>query len=375
MRIVPNQRTRFNLKIAARAMAANLKPGSAPKGVGPTDILLCLVDHFEPHVSKADDAKARIRMEDWVERYPAIAAKHRDADGRHPAHGFFYPWDEFDAWECDRIAELCAGGWGELDLHLHHHNDTEAGLRQKIRDALKAYGERGALPTWPDGRYAFGFIHGNWALDNSRFRDRASGRDYCGVNNEIDILQEEGCYADFTFPAWGHVAQPTQFNDIHYAIDDPKQPKSYDRGEPARAGVGGKGLLLIQGPLVPRVRGGRLSMDDADLAHYRRYRPERLDAWVRCGIHVAGRSDRIFIKLHCHGAQDKNREALLGEDLEAMYSDAEMRYNDGAKWRLHYVTAREMYNIVKATEAGAPGEIEQLRDWSLAPPACRKLPA
>ena len=83
-----------------------------------------------------------------------------------------------------------------------------------------------------------------------------------------------------------------------------------------------------------------------------------------------GRPDRLFIKLHCHGAADGNRQALLGEDLPALFSDLEARYNDGQRYRLHYVTARELFNVVKATEAGAPGNAERLVDWLL-PPPCR----
>ena len=46
------------------------------------------------------------------------------------------------------------------------------------------------------GKLAFGFIHGNWALDNAR----PDGR-WCGLNNEITLLRDLGCYADFTLPA------------------------------------------------------------------------------------------------------------------------------------------------------------------------------
>ena len=38
-------------------------------------------------------------------------------------------------------------------------------------------------------------------------------------------------------------------------------------------------------------------------------------------------------------------------------------YNDGVAWRLHYVTAREMYNIVKAAEAGETGDPGRCRDY------------
>ena len=309
---------------------------------------------------------------DWIERYPEIARRHRDADGRPPAHTFCYPWDEYDDWEFSQLVDLCAGGWGEVELQLHHRDDTSDSLRAKLRDAVSTYRGFGALTSWPDSRPAFGFVHGNWALDNSRIEN---GVNFCGVNDELTVLQEEGCYADFTFPAWQCDAQPPQTNDIYYAIDDPLRPRSCDHGRTVTSGrPGSEGLLIVQGPLVPFVRrtkrGPRLGVDDGDLAGsiYRRYEPLRFDLWVRAGIHVAGRPDRIFIKLHCHGAADANREPLLETDLDALFSDAEARYNDGARYRMHYVTAREMFNVIKATEAGTDGEIAELRDYALPKP-------
>jgi hypothetical protein len=366
---MPLQTSLYNLEMALRAALYSRK--QAPrKAEGLTDIFLCLVDHFEPHVGQPADSVARERMLDWMQRYPAMAKQHQDAEGRAPAHSFFYPYDEFDAWEFSQLVELCAAGYGEIDLHLHHHDDTSDSLRKKFQDAITLYQREGVFPCWPDGRPAWSFIHGNWALDNSR---SDGGRNYCGVNNELTLLAQEGCYADFTFPAWLQTAQPRQLNSIYYATDDPERPKSYDRGVAVRAGVPGSGtLLLIQGPLVPFLkstrRGPRLAIDDGDLASYRRYSPERLDRWVRTAIHVEGRPDRIFIKLHCHGAADANRQALLGQDLDALYGDASRRYNDGTRYRMHYVTAREMYNVVKATEANSPLSIAAARDFLFARP-------
>jgi hypothetical protein len=369
---MPSQHTWFDLEIAARSTwsAARNRSRMRRNRGGPVDLFLCIVDHFEPHLGRVADAVAHARLEEWLTQYPRIAGSHRDADGRTPAHSFFYPWDEFDPWEMERLAGLCAEGWGEIELHLHHADDTDAGLRAKIREALRAYRGSGALSSWSDGRPAFAFIHGNWALDNSRCEN---GRNFCGVNNELTVLMEEGCYADFTFPAWPNQAQPRLTNTIYYAVDDPARPKSHDRGTPARAGgVGPPGLLLVQGPLGPRLRrtarGLRPQMEDADLAHSRRYSTERLHGWVRTAIHVEGRPDRLFIKLHTHGCDDRNRPALLGKDLEALFRDAEAFYNDGRRYRLHYVTARQMFNVIKATGAGAPGEPEAARDWLLPPP-------
>ncbi len=369
--ILRSKQVLFNLEIAARAIAGFRRPTRRADN-RPTDLFLCLVDHYEPQVGSPTRAVARTRVEHWMERYPQIADSHRDADGMRPTHSFFYPWDEYDEWEMDRIAELCAGGYGEVEIHLHHRDDTEETLRQKLRAAVEAFRDHGVLADGTDGRPTFAFIHGNWALANSR---EENGRNYCGVNDEIALLQEAGCYADFTFPAWQNLAQPRQTNQIYYGMSRADRPKGYDFGQEARVGSQRpKGLLLVQGPLVPFVArtGGRwrVAVDDSDLASYRRYRPERLDRWVKAGVHVAGRPDRLFIKLHCHGAADRNRSVLLEEDLEAMFSDAEARYNDGARYRLHYVTAREMANIVWATEAGIE-DLQAARDWVIKPPARR----
>ena len=368
----------YNLEIALRARnsaAANRRALDAYHGT--TDILLCVVDHFEPSVGQPAREIARERMADWLDRYPKIAERHRDADGRMPAHGFFYPWDEYEAEEMAGLQTLVRGGYGEVDLHLHHRDDTSETLRTKFREAIAEYDRFGVLPHWTSGELAgkpaFGFIHGNWALDNSR---QDGGRNYCGVNNEIEILRDMGCYADFTFPAWGHTAQPRLTNCIYYATDDPQKPKSHETGILAQADIEGKGdLLLIQGAFSlhgKRKKGLPFpAIDDSDLAHYRRYHPSRLDRWVRTGIHVAGRPDRIFIKLHTHGAEDKNLAVLLGADFEALFSDAEARYNDGQKYRLHHVTAREMFNLVKATETAPHLSISDARDYVLPPPPCR----
>ena len=38
--------------------------------------------------------------------------------------------------------------------------------------------------------------------------------------------------------------------------------------------------------------------------------------------------------------------------MEHIFSYFEQQYNDGVNCVLHYVTARELYNMVKAIEAG-----------------------
>ena len=177
---------------------------------------------------------------------------------------------------------------------------------------------------------------------------------------------------DFTFPAWQHSAQPRQANSLYYATDTPS-PKSYETGTEVTAGKSQSGdLMIVQGALVPyftrKGRAVRLAVDDSDIAHYRRYSPARLDRWIHAAIHVKNRPDRIFIKLHSHGCDDKNRPIMLKTDLDALFSDAEARYNDGTRYRLHYLSAREMFNVIKATEANADTPIFAARNSLLTPP-------
>jgi hypothetical protein len=343
-----------------------------PRPSGTRHLIFCFVDHYEPHVGRVDDATARRRLDAWLEQYPRIADQHGDTHGRPPTHSFFYPYDEMEPGELRDLAAVCAAGYGELEIHLHHHDDTSETLRAKLRAAIGRWREVGALGTWPGSdRPAFGFIHGNWALDNSRLEN---GRNFCGVNNEITVLAQEGCYADFTFPALAHMAQPRQANSIFYATDDPDRPKSYDRGEEVRAGGEPSGdLMIVQGPLCVRRKRGRFlpSPEDGDVTGTNPATPERVDAWARMAIHLPGRPEWVFVKVHTHGAADRNLEGLLGGGFEALFADLEQRYNDGRNWRLHYVTAREMYNMIKAAEAGHAGDPFDYRDFAIGPPGAR----
>jgi hypothetical protein len=283
---------------------------------------------------------------------------------------FFYPEEEYRAEHLDALAALCRAGYGEIEVHLHHDHDTEAGLREKIeRFVQRLHDRHGALPVDPrSGRPVFGFIHGNWCLDNSR----ADGR-WCGVNNELQVLRDLGCYADFTLPSAPSETQTRKINSLYYATDDPLRPKSHDSGVDVRVGGTPSGdLLILQGPLamnwrrrrwglVPRIENGDVRAASPPTA-------ERVDLWVRQHVHVAGRPEWVFVKVHTHGAQERDMPALLGPPVERMFEHLERRYNDGRRHVLHYVNSREMFNIVKAAEAGRGGNPNDYRNFVLPKP-------
>jgi hypothetical protein len=311
-----------------------------------------------------------------------------------PRHTFFYPEEEYDPVCLDRLRDLTGQGYGEVEIHLHHRNDTPDGLREKLvrfRDVLREQhgllGETGATAgrarergqardaaderrSGGDG-VAYGFIHGNWALCNSR-----PDGDWCGVNEELGILAETGCYADFTFPSAPSPTQPRTVNAIYRALDKPGG-RGHDRGTRVvagspDAGSPASGLLLIQGPFClnfARRKWGVLPrLEKAELSGANPPTPLRIGLWTRVGIHVEGRPDWIFVKLHTHGCVPGNADVLLGYPMRRMHETLHGAYNDGVDWNLHYVSAREMANLVLAAEAGQTGDPAAYRDYVIAPP-------
>src|SRR5262249_55048949 len=96
--------------------------------------------------------------------------------------------------------------------------------------------------------------------------------------------------------------------------------------------------------------------------------PRRLAAYLAGHVHVLGRPEWVFVKLHTHAMQ--NRAAFLGPRAGELYAAMEHWWNR-PPFRLHYVTAREAYNIAKAAEAGYSGNPTDYRDPVLPPPANR----
>ena len=54
--------------------------------------------------------------------------------------------------------------------------------------------------------------------------------------------------------------------------------------------------------------------------------------------------------------------------MDEAFGYLETAYNDGSAYVLHYVTARELYNIIRAAEAGEVGDPDDYRNYSIGPP-------
>jgi hypothetical protein len=321
--------------------------------VRPKHVFICVADHYEPMWNRPADSIQMGRVERWARDYPKMAAGIADSRGRPPQHTFFYPLDEYKPEQLQPIADLCRAGYGDIEIHLHHDNDTAEGTREKLlRFAETLNSAHGMLRRDDKGQLRYAFIHGNWALDNSR----SDGR-WCGVNDELTVLMETGCYADMTMPSAPSDCQTSTINSIYYAQDDPLRPKSHDHGTAAKAGARPpqNTLLMIQGPLAldwSRRKLGLLpGIENGDLTGRMPPSLQRLELWLQAGVRVVGRDDWSFIKLHTHGAQEANAAMLLGEPTRAFHQ-ALPRHAAAHGFQYYYVTAFEVAALVKQAEQG-----------------------
>jgi hypothetical protein len=335
---------------------------------GPRHVLFAMCDHYEPLWGGATDEVGHARVDAWAQGYPTMASHFKDSHGRPPRHGWFFPGEEYRPRFLEQLGHLVRGGFGEVEVHLHHADDTEQSLRATFVDHLKLFDRHGHLSRDAGGKQQWAFIHGNWSLANSR----PDGK-WCGVDAELPLLFDLGCYADFTFPSAPDACQPNQVNKIYWPVGDLRARKCFEHGEQARVGRHyDDRLLMITGPLslsrkpggslIPRIRleNGAVTGDDPATA-------ARVASWVDQGIHVAGRPEWIFVKVHTHGALEKSAASLLGYGGHALHQ-ALQQYNDGQRHRLHYVTAREMFNIARAAMDGRSGDPADYYDYLIAPP-------
>ncbi len=330
--------------------------GASASGI--RHVLFLFVNHYEPGLEERGIKRNR----EWLSRYRRLADQHLDSYGRKPVHSWFYAYDHRNREVMADLAQTVYDGYGEIEFHWHHANDSNASFRAKLGEAIQWYNSYGSMID-SHGHVSFGFIHGNWSLDNSM------GKSFCGVNRELDILKLAGCYADFTFPAFGSVAQPAQINSLYYAIDNDGN-KSYNTGEESRVGLANRrGLLMFQGPL-----GFRLNRKIFEFGAIERDSPAnrgRIDFWISQNIIVQGRPEWIFIKIHTHGIQDS--KVFFSKETHDMFSYLEDKYGKGS-YRLHYITAREAYNIVRAAEDGRTGDPDHYRNYHIKEPLNKQRP-
>ena len=341
--------------------------------VYPVHLIIGVADHFEPAIQPeavtiyADRAEQERRVEYWCRQYQAAVERWPDDDGRPFRHTYFYPAEQYDAALIDRLEKHCRAGWGEIEIQLHHGvtaPDNADNTRRAILEFRDALAVRGCLSQLDgDGPPRYAFVHGNWALANS-----AQGR-FCGVDDEMQILSETGCYADFTLPSAPSSAQVSKINALYECGAPLDEPVPHRRGRDLQCGRPPKIFpLIIQGPLMlnlgrrkhgwpfPGVENGEMTSANPPTT-------ERLRLWQEAAITVHGCPEWVFIKLHCHGMDPRDEQVMLGSPIQQFLRELVGRSQRQDKYLVHFVTAREMVNIALAACDGRSGNPGQYRDY------------
>jgi hypothetical protein len=299
----------------------------------------------------------------------------RDHEGRAFPHTYFYPAEQYDRGLLDQLAEHCGAGWGEIEIHLHHGldgPDTAQNTHRQLvefRDALASQHRcLSFLADSPVPRYAF--VHGNFALANSN-----NGL-YCGVDSEIEVLAETGCFADLTLPAAPfHAAQTGKINALYECKLPLSLKAAHRRGRDLQSGKPPRVFpLIVQGPLMINFSrpGGRIGIENGALTASNPASISRLRLWKGAGICVGGRPDWLFIKLHCHGMDPSQKAAVLGPQMQ-QFLQSLVKEAPERREILHFVSAREMVNIALAAcdgREGNPGDYRDYRFMRIRPTAC-----
>jgi hypothetical protein len=339
----------------------------------PVHLILALADHFEPAIDPVDGyqrvprSEQERRVEWWCREYPRATERWRDAEDRPFVHTYFYPAEQYDEGLLAALADHCHRGWGEIEVHLHHgvfQPDTAENTRRlltEFRDRM-AYRHRCLAVEEGSSQVRYAFVHGNWALANS------AGGWLCGVDSEMQILADTGCYADMTMPAsLLHPAQIAKLNSVYECALPLEETAPHRQGHDLTVGCAPKTFpLIIQGPLVVDVsgalRGRKRAIESGEISGTKPLTLHRLTLWKRAKICVDGRPDWLFIKLHCHGMNPTQKDAVLGDAFRKFLEDL-VSGSGQRKESLHFVTAREMTNILLAACDGREGNPGDYRDY------------
>ncbi len=370
-----SEQQRRNISAKARYLArilpgVMLQQAFRHRCTGRVHLIITLADHFEPAIvsgsgqKRASQDVQEQRVERWCKDYPAVASEWRDSDGRPFQHTYFYPAEQFNGGLIDRLAEHCREGWGEIEIHLHHGldaPDTPENTRRvlgEFRDELQR--RRSLCYLDGTGPPRFAFVHGNFALANS-----AGGR-MCGVDSELQVLSETGCYADLTLPAAAFdEAQIFKINSLYECAGPLHRRAAHASGHDLEVGRSPQLFpLIVQGPLSLTLNGGRVRVENGALVRTNPPSLRRLQLWRRAAISVKGRPDWVFIKLHCHSMDPTHESAILGDGMRSFLRELV----SGAGERnevLHFTSAREMVNIALAACDGREGNPGKFRDYRL----------
>jgi hypothetical protein len=345
-------------------------------GAGVRHLIFIIANHYEPSWSprrgELDTLPNQLKkVERWCRAARRTGDAVRDADGAAFQHTHYFPGEQYHPALLEQLAELQAGGYGEVEIHWHHGvkaPDTSANFRAQLtefRDVLaEQHGCLGRFADEADQQPKYSFVHGNFALANSR------GGFACGVDDEMRILQETGCVSDLTLPSFPWPSQVPQINDLYECGHTLDHPVPHRSGPSLQVGRQLSLPVLLTGPLVfdwsRRKRGVPVPrIEDGVLTANCTFNRTRFDLWRSANIAVTGRPEWVFVKLYCHGFFPGDEDATVGATARQFWTEMLELAERSQQFKIHFTSAREAFNIAMAAVDGHSGNPGQYRNYRL----------
>lgn len=186
----------------------------------------------------------------------------------------------------------------------------------------------------------------------------------------MQILADTGCYAELTYPpGLYHCAHIAKINSLYECSPPLDRRGAHRHGRDLRVGRRPEVFpLMVEGPLMvsfaPPNHRRFIGVENGSITFTNPPTLYRLQLWKQAAIRVQGRPDWLFIKLQCHGMDPREREVMLGAGIQRFLSELV----EGASQRCeipHFVSAREMVNIMLAACDGREGNPGEYRNYRL----------
>ena len=268
---------------------------------------------------------------------------------------------------CSKCSPIIATpGWGETEVHLHHgmhEPDTAENTRRQLTEFRDQLAFRHRCLSTEDGctaalrlrarKFCARKFRGRTFL-RRRFGDADSGR-----NRLLCRLHA----ADGAVAPRADREESIRCTSVGCRSIRPRHiAKDRSRRRPRAANFSAD----CAGAAADRFCADRCAagtvIENGAITGFMPMSLRRLAFWKRARVHVQGRPDWLFIKLHCHGMDPTQQDAVIGDRFPQV-SRATGRAEPQRKETLHFVTAREMANILLAACDGRDGNPGDYRDY------------
>lgn len=122
--------------------------------------------------------------------------------------------------------------------------------------------------------------------------------------------------------------------------------------------------MIITGPLAINIKTRHFEVGQLE-AWWGSNWSNRIPLWINNSPFVQGRPDWRFLKMYTHGVQSK--KLILSQKFRNLFLELK-KYTATKGIKLHFVSAREAYNIIKAAELNSKSDPESYREFKVKSP-------